>query len=118
VFDVAERLLLVDVVAGEAAFRQEHALQGGDRVHALVELGVDLLICGAISRDLEERLLGNGVDVVAELRGPVEDVVKAYLSGTHTQPGFAMPGCHSRRRRARHRHEPRYDPGLSATGSG
>jgi predicted Fe-Mo cluster-binding NifX family protein len=103
VFDVARRLLLIEVIAGKAAFEEEHGVQGMDRVHALIELGVDIVICGAVSRELEERLLANGIEVVAEIRGPVREVVRAYLEGTHAQPGFSMPGCHSRRRHPRRR---------------
>jgi predicted Fe-Mo cluster-binding NifX family protein len=103
VFDVAGGVRVVDVLGDEAATAEEHPLHGYDRVVALVELGVDVLLCGAISVELEERLLASGVDVLAEVRGAADDVVRAYLDGSIVQPEFAMPGCYSRRRRARGR---------------
>jgi predicted Fe-Mo cluster-binding NifX family protein len=106
VFDVAGKVLLVDVLGGEPAWSEEHTFQGFDRVTSLVELGADVLICGAISVELEERLLGSGVDVVAEVRGSVEDVIRAYLVDRLAQPELSMPGCYSRRRRARCRFAP------------
>jgi len=103
VFDVAGCLRLVDVFGDEAATAEEHSVHGYDRAAALVELGVNVLICGAISVELEERLLASGVDVVAEVRGGVDDVVRSYLDGSIVQGEFSMPGCYSRRRRARSR---------------
>ena len=101
VFDVATQLLVVEVIAGEAAFTEEHRIWGADRAGAVAELGIDLLICGAISRQLEDSLLASGVGVIAEVRGPVNDVIRAYLAGSIIQPSFLMPGCHSRWRRGR-----------------
>jgi predicted Fe-Mo cluster-binding NifX family protein len=101
VCDVATHVIVVDVAGGEAAFEEEHVIRGADRVRALSELGVDVLICGAISIDLEERLLAAGIEVIAEMRGEVREVVRAYLEGKILQPGFSMPGGSSRRRRAR-----------------
>jgi predicted Fe-Mo cluster-binding NifX family protein len=109
VCDVATRVIVVDVAGGEAAFEEEHHIRGPDRVRALSELGVDVLICGAISVDLEERLLAAGIDVVAEMRGSARELVRAYLDGEILQPCFSMPGGSSRRRRARTRH-PREAP--------
>ncbi len=103
VFDVAETVLLVDVLGSEPAWSEEHSFQGFDRVTSLVELGGDVLLCGAISVELEERLLANGVDVVAEVRGSVDEVIRAYLDDRLSQPELSMPGCYSRRRRARGR---------------
>lgn len=98
VFDVAMRLLLVDVIGGEASFTHELHAQRADRVAMVAELGVDVVVCGAISRDLEERLLANGVGVVAEVRGDVSEVLRAYLEGSLSQARFSMPGTHGRRR--------------------
>jgi predicted Fe-Mo cluster-binding NifX family protein len=98
VFDVAKRLLLVDVIGGEASFTHELQVQRADRAAMAVELGVDVVVCGAISRDLEERLLTNGVEVVAEIRGEVTEVVRAYLEGSLGLARFSMPGTHGRRR--------------------
>ena len=98
VFDVARTLLIVEVIGGEATFTEEHSVEGRDRVSVLSQLGVDVLMCAAVSQELEERLLAAGVELVMEIRGEVDDVLRAYLDGSLAQPRFSMPGCHSRRR--------------------
>jgi predicted Fe-Mo cluster-binding NifX family protein len=101
VFDEACRLLLVEVIGGEASFTHELPVRRLDVVAMVAELGADVVVCGAISRDLEERLLANGIEVVAEVRGAVPEVTRAYLDGSLGQPRFSMPGTHGRRRRPR-----------------
>jgi predicted Fe-Mo cluster-binding NifX family protein len=98
VFDVAGHLVIVEVFGHEAAAIEEHELRP-DRVQALRELGVEVLICGAISHDLEERVLAACIEVVAEVRGKVDEVIRAYAEDKLARPEFSMPGCHSRRRR-------------------
>jgi predicted Fe-Mo cluster-binding NifX family protein len=101
VFDVAKKLLIVEVIGGEATFTEEHSVEDRDRVSVMSQLGIDVLLCAAVSHGLEERLLAAGVELVMEIRGVVDDVIRAYLDGSLAQPWFSMPGCHSRRRRAR-----------------
>ena len=113
VFDVAKKVLVVDVIGGEATFTEEHTVEDRDRVGALCQLGVSVLLCGAVSHDLEERLLAAGVELVVEIRGEVDEVVRAYLDGSLAQPRFSMPGCHSRRRVAR---RPRPADAMAAVG--
>lgn len=102
-FDVARWLMVVDVIGSEATFTKIFPIGGPHRQRVVSELGIDVLICGAISRDLEDGLVASGVEVVAEIRGGIEDVVREYTKGSLVQPGYLMPGCHSRRRRARSR---------------
>jgi predicted Fe-Mo cluster-binding NifX family protein len=101
VFDVASRFLLVEVIGGEASFTEQLAVQRADRVGTIAEAGADVVVCGAISRDLEERLLASGIEVVAEIRGAVVDVIRAFLDGALGQSRFTMPGGHARRRAPR-----------------
>ena len=100
-FDVAQWLMVIDVIGGEATFTEVFPIAGPNRRRVVSELGVDVLICGAISRDLEDGLVASGVEVVVEIRGAAEDVVRAYTKGSLVQPSFLMPGCRGRRRRAR-----------------
>lgn len=101
VFDVAQRILVIDVVGGEAAFSENHIVRGPDRAGLLAEVGVDVLICAAISDDLETRLVASGFEVVTEIRGEINDVIRAYVDGSLTSARFVMPGSHRRRRRPR-----------------
>jgi len=105
-FDVAQRLLLVDIEAGREISRREEPLNethiAGRAMH-ITRLGVDVLICGAISRPLEMMLASEGMQVIPHTCGLVEEVIRAYASGQLTEQAYLMPGCcgHGRRMRAR-----------------
>jgi len=102
VFDEARKVLLIEVAEGMEIGRQEAPLHGFGplwKAMHLVELGVDVLICSAISWPLERRLVAAGIQVIPHTCGPVEEVLGAYLSGRLTENSFLMPGC--RRRRGR-----------------
>jgi predicted Fe-Mo cluster-binding NifX family protein len=101
VFDVARRLLAVDLDDGREVARSEHDLTHADPVRKTADvaaLGVDVLVCGAISRPLEAMLSAAGVRVIPQVCGLVEPVLAAYASGRLTEEAFLMPGCCGRRR--------------------
>jgi len=102
VFDVARHLRILEVhgqgVVGEPR-AVTLALSPAERVAALRQMGIEVLICGAISRGLYASLRGNGVEVIPFVTGKVADVEKAYLEGALGSSRFVMPGC--RRRRGR-----------------
>jgi predicted Fe-Mo cluster-binding NifX family protein len=64
-----------------------------DRVQRAVDLGVDLLVCGAISRPLEVLLQERGLRVRAFLAGGLDEMVTACLAGQLDDGRWAMPGC-------------------------
>jgi len=104
VFDVARRLLLVDIESEREVRRTEEVLEEPElaaRARRVAELGADVLICGAISRPLEAMLLSAGVEVIPQTCGPMEDVLRAFLSGQLTEQAFVIPGCCGHRRRFR-----------------
>jgi len=107
VFDVSGRLLLTDIEGGTEVSRDEKVLDETHppgRVEQIVDLGVDVLICGAISRPLEGMLGSAGVRVIPYVCGRAEEVLQAFLSGQLDQQRFLMPGYrgHWGRFRARH----------------
>ncbi|HIJ66596.1 MAG TPA: NifB/NifX family molybdenum-iron cluster-binding protein [Candidatus Hydrogenedentes bacterium] len=102
VFDVAERLLLVEVEDGvEVGRREERMGEAGlaRRAMRMADLGVEVLICGALSNRLEAMLTMAGVQVIPHTCGCVEEVLGAYLRGQLTERAFLMPGCCGRGRR-------------------
>lgn len=106
VFDVARDVLLVDVVDGLAQARTAVRMSEDDiqaRVKTMVDLSVDVLICGAISRPLEMAVWLAGIEVFPQTRGSVEQVLAAFVSGNLNQDKFIMPGCCGLRRRSRGR---------------
>jgi predicted Fe-Mo cluster-binding NifX family protein len=95
-FDFARRLLVVEFEDAREAGRSEIALvpeTNAQRAARLVELQVQLLICGAISRDLAQWLLGAGIEILPYVSGLIDEVLKAYVTGQLTEPRFVLPGC-------------------------
>lgn len=102
VFDVARNVLLVDVIDGPEQVRTNVQMNDDSiqaRVKALVDLGTNVLVCGAISRPLEMGLALRGVKVIPHMCGQVEQVLAAFIAGDLDQEKFIMPGCCRRRRR-------------------
>jgi predicted Fe-Mo cluster-binding NifX family protein len=64
----------------------------------LADLGVDTLVCGAISRSMREVVAASGIRVISFVSGERDEVVRAWLGGGLDQPAFTMPGCGGRRR--------------------
>ena len=70
------------------------------RAVRLKELGIDVLLCGAISCGIEDQIHGQGISLVAWLAGEVATILKAYREGRAMNPEYAMPGtfvCRQRR---------------------
>ncbi len=106
VFDVARHLLLVDVDGDTEVGREQVDIEDTRttrRAKRLAELGVNMLICEAISAPLQATLTSADVLVVPHACGPVEEVLRAFLAGRLADDAFLMPGCCGRRRRVRSR---------------
>ncbi len=101
VFDVASTVMLADVEDARPLLRETVQLQADSlrqRALALAELGVGVLICGAVSRPLELALTHVGIEVIPQTCGEVEEVLLAYTDGSLLKHGrFLMPGCCGRR---------------------
>jgi len=95
VFDFAHRLSVVDIENAKVVERSEVELKAESlpqRAGSLKNLGVDVLICGAISRALAYMVTASGIEVLAFVTGRVDDVLGAYLTGQLAKPQFSMPG--------------------------
>ena len=107
VFDVAEQVMLVDLDDhNEDGNRHRESLGSTaphQRARRLTELGVDVLVCGAISWPLEALLAASGIRVIPLICGEVEEVVRAFQDGTLRDEQFAMPGCCQKKRHVRNR---------------
>jgi len=109
-FDFALSLLLVDIEDGSETKRSEAKLapeSAAERAGRLEGLGVDVLICGAISCALARSVTKTGIDVLAYVTGSVDNVLKAYMTGQLTKPEFILPGCWPGARNGFRRHRAR-----------
>ncbi len=85
VADFARRLLLVAVADGRIAARREVDAPGDDPARWCARLkaeGVTTLLCGAITRHLDDVLQVAGIAVIDGCTGPVEAVLAAWLTDT------------------------------------
>jgi predicted Fe-Mo cluster-binding NifX family protein len=95
VLDVAKNLLLVEMDAGHEVSRNSERFDPcllPQRARRFSELGVNVVICGAISRPLSDMLLASGIRVFSCIIGEVEDVLRSHLDDGVTDPSFFMPG--------------------------
>jgi predicted Fe-Mo cluster-binding NifX family protein len=98
VFDVAARLVLVRLKGEAEVERKEVVLfekQPEAIVRSLGELGIRVLICGAISQGLRAALERVGIRVMPQVCGGLDSVISAFRNRTLEQPEFAMPGCYN-----------------------
>jgi len=96
VFDTARHILCFDVENGVGRPAGETEVSSGDpqaKLKRLQELGVNVLICGAVSRPFATMLSGMGIRLVPFLAGDVEQIVNAFAVGKLEGVRFHMPGC-------------------------
>jgi predicted Fe-Mo cluster-binding NifX family protein len=99
VFDAADQLLVVEKDGDGALKLSTVRLNSTDkaaRALQMKESGIDVLICGAISRPQEVAISAAGIKVHAFVRGPVQEIIAAYGSGQLHTAAFTLPGCQGR----------------------
>ena len=95
VLDTASRLLVIETDGKKESSRFETYLDIQDLSHRCFRIqgiGVDILICGAVSRQLLEKLRALGIQIRPGISGHPEDVLQAYLQGNIDDARFIMPG--------------------------
>jgi predicted Fe-Mo cluster-binding NifX family protein len=101
VFDVARQILLVETKSGCIVSEKQETLAETTpvrKVADLAELGVDILVCGAVSRPLQEMIAAHNIRIIPFVAGDLREVVNAWLAGKRQLDLFAMPGCCKRKR--------------------
>jgi hypothetical protein len=73
-------------------------LSPGARLQLLRQHGVQTVICGALSLDLQNWAVGLGVQVIPGVAGDIAAVIEAYRQNRLDQPEFWLPGCRGPRR--------------------
>jgi predicted Fe-Mo cluster-binding NifX family protein len=96
VLDTAARLLVVTSRYGKETGRREYVLVGSateSLARSVAELGVDVILCAALSEPLSQALKKRGVRVRPHLCGAVESVLHAFYHRQLERDEFRMPGC-------------------------
>jgi hypothetical protein len=64
-----------------------------DKINRLMEVNVNELICGAISRPVFNYALRMGLNVYAFVAGDISQIIQAWMNGEWNEGQFMMPGC-------------------------
>jgi predicted Fe-Mo cluster-binding NifX family protein len=97
VFDVARSIRIIDIHDGCVTSQSNRHLKNTERAKILADLGVDLLICAAISTSLESTIWLSGVEVISDTCGTPDEIVEAYLAGAGALARLRSPGITSKR---------------------
>jgi len=104
VFDVSRHALVLTIESGAVLARRSEDIETQSptaKIERLLTLGIETLICGAISKSLHCELSARGVKVIGFVAGEVDDVVASFLAGRLPSPALLMPGCRRGRKRFR-----------------
>ena len=107
VMDTARQLVLADIEDGQMQWRKlinVPPLHISNLARFVAERGVEVVICGAICRQLEAMLAAAGIQTIPWIRGEIDDVISVFARRELPRERFLMPGCgYGRRRRGRRR---------------
>ncbi len=96
VFDTARSMIVADIEEARLlsqrneTFGDDSAQEKIGRLHAL---GVDVLVCGAVSRPLADLAVSRGIRLLPFVSGELGEVLTAVIAGRMPDAAFAMPGC-------------------------
>lgn len=102
VFDVARTIRVTDIdgVGGEPSGFEVHAINSAQPGSTLADLGVDLLVCSAISSPLEAVLWVSGIEVISDICGSPDEITAALAAGDNDLMRFRSPGSRRRSKRS------------------
>ena len=93
--DTASKLLILESPGRGKTSRMEAYLGEQEisrRCIRIRKLGVDVLICGAVTRTFSDLLKASGIDIIQGISGKIEEILEAYFNGALIQTKFLMPG--------------------------
>ena len=99
VFDTARQIRVIETESGQIIRETLETMKFDlpvQKALRLSELGITTLVCGAISKPLNEIVTAYGIRVISFVAGERQEVINAWHTG-NLEPGtFAMPGCGER----------------------
>lgn len=104
VFDVSREALVLTIEDGAITSRSSENIEtpmASLKLERLTGLGIQTLVCGAITEPLQHELSVRGVKVIGFVAGEIDEVVKCLLDGTLPTRALSMPGCCGRQHRFR-----------------
>lgn len=102
VFDVARNLVVLEIENNsikQKSLEMFPSDQPERKAIRMRELGVNTLICGAISRYVARLISVHRIEIIPFISGETDVVIQAFLSGQLPNPRLMMPGCCRRLRK-------------------
>ena len=99
VFDSADQMLIVETDSKNKITKTPVKFVSVDpaaRSAQLKNQGVDILICGAVSRPVLALIRSQGITVHSFIRGEIDAIITAYQNNQLGQAVFSLPGCRRR----------------------
>ncbi|MBN1960104.1 MAG: NifB/NifX family molybdenum-iron cluster-binding protein [Deltaproteobacteria bacterium] len=104
VFDVCRKVAIYDIENQNIIAHTNVSIVPNNtylKIQKLIALGVDTIICGAISEALYQQLYDHGIIIYGFIAGDINQVINAFLNNTLNTPSLSMPGCCQNRYRMR-----------------
>jgi predicted Fe-Mo cluster-binding NifX family protein len=98
--DAASRLLIVEADQKGEIARFQVSLDESEpsrKAGRIREMGVDVLICGAVSDSVSRAVVAKGIRIISEISGCAGEVVDSFLKGSPFDSRLLMPGCKRKR---------------------
>ncbi len=108
VFDSAHQIAIFTIQDGTAHPSGEALLEETlpqKKIARLLNLEIETLICGAISRPLACLIELSGIHLISFIAGPADEVLTAYLSDSLEKKKYQMPGCWNAENCPRHQRQ-------------
>lgn len=96
VFDSAHRLLIADIrneTIKKISYKSFDPKLEARLTEKLSILGIEVLICGAISESHSTLIEANAIHLIPFIGGNVNKILESYAKGNSLAPAFLMPGC-------------------------
>ncbi len=96
VFDTAHHIKVIETESERIISAKLEVMESdlpAQKALRLSELGVSTLVCGAISKSVNEAVMACGIRVIPFVAGELQEVVEAWMKGSLEQDCFSMPGC-------------------------
>jgi predicted Fe-Mo cluster-binding NifX family protein len=101
VFDVCREAVVLTIENGTVAALSRESIDTPSaslKIDRILNLGIDVLVCGAISESVHRELCARSVTVYGFVAGEIEQVIDALLAGSLPGNALSMPGCRGKRR--------------------
>jgi predicted Fe-Mo cluster-binding NifX family protein len=96
VFDIARQIHIVETESGRITGEAIEVIANdlpAIKVLRIVDLGINTLVCGAISSQLHAMISASGIRVISFVAGDLRRIINAWLEGKLESGRYAMPGC-------------------------